>query len=340
MRRRFAAFALVAAASVAASCRANATEDAQIVATYLENAAQYYDAGHYLRAYQQWQRALDLDSDEERAQLGQAMALYQLGREDSKEGLERLAESERRLEELRDGALGEQGWKVEIGYALVQQRWADLYDRALRLETANADAGRPVNEERRSVAADQIPGRIAASEKSFRAVLADKRTEPNLKMTCWLGLARLALLRGAYEESLEWCGLYQEQVVRSAKFWETQGKTYAGKLFGARLQEAELKDVRANTLFKLGRFAEAEAELDRLVALQPERADAFLNRAIIRETRGAWDLARADFGKFLEFTDLKEDDPAVLEARKRQLLCAERVASEDERVIEAAPPQR
>jgi tetratricopeptide (TPR) repeat protein len=339
MRRSLTSLALVLCLAVA-SCKSTTAEDAQVVSAYLENAAQYYDSTHYLRAYQQWQKALELDPDEERAQLGQAMALYQLGREETKEGVERLTESERRLEALRRGGLGDQSWKAEIGYALVQQRWADLYDRALRLEAANADAGRPVNEEKRALAEKEIPRRIDLSAKSYRAVLADKRTEPNLQMSCWLGLARLALLNGEFEESLEWCAKYEKQVVRSAKFWETQGESYASKLFGARLQEAELKDVRANTLFKLNRFQEAEQELDRLLALQPERADAYLNRAMIRETRAAWDLAGADYRKYLDLTDRKEDDLVVLEAKKRCLLCEERVAAQDERIIESGPSPR
>ena len=100
---------------------------------------------------------------------------------------------------------------------------------------------------------------------------------------------------------------------------------------GARLQEADLRDVLANTLFKLNRFADAEEQLDKLIALQSNRADAYLNRGIVRETRAAWDLARADYGKYLELTNLKDDDAIVLEAKKRRLLCEERLAAEIER---------
>ena len=53
----------------------------QTVALYLENAANYYDAGRYDSAYQQWTMALNMDPTRDKARLGQAMALYQLGEE-------------------------------------------------------------------------------------------------------------------------------------------------------------------------------------------------------------------------------------------------------------------
>ncbi|MCE9636118.1 MAG: tetratricopeptide repeat protein [Planctomycetes bacterium] len=323
-----------------AGCQSVTGEDRQVASAYLENAAQYYDAGHYLNAYQQWSKALEFDPNDERAQLGQAMALYQLGRDTTKDGMARLAESEKRLDTLRDGGLGDQSWKAELGYALVQQRWAELYDRAARIQEANATARSPQNEAALATAKAELPRRIAQSEASFRKVLDDSRTEPNFKMTAWLGLAKMTARRGAYDESLRWCRKYEEQVVRSREFWEKQPETYATRLFGARLQEAELRDVLGNTLFKLGQFASAEDELNRLVALQPQRASAYVNRGMLREARGAWDLARSDYARFLQLADLTSDDPNILEAEKRKLLCEERMAAEDERLERDTSPPR
>ena len=324
--------AVVALALALAACSTLTTEDRQVASAYVENAAQYYDAGHYLRAYQQWDKALGIDPDEERAQLGQAMALYQLSREDSKEGLARLTEAERRLQVLRDAELGDQSWKVELAFALVQERWAELYERAIRVHELRVSQGQKVDPAKLTEAQEALPGRIAAAEKSLRRVLGDSRTEPNFQMTAWLGMARMTSLRGAYVESLAWCRKYETQVVQSREFWEKQGDTYATRLFGARLQEAELRDVLANTLFKLERFDEAEKELDRLIAIQPQRANAYLNRGRLREAHNSWDLARSDYGKFLELTDLPENDPVVLEAGKRRILCEERLAAELERM--------
>jgi tetratricopeptide (TPR) repeat protein len=331
---------LVATLTVLGGCRTITAEDRRVIAAYLENAAQYYDGGHYPNALQQWGKALELDPDEEKARLGQAMALYRMGLEDTKEGLGNLAEAERRLAALRGGELGDQSWKAEIGYALVQMRWAEAYDRVVRVQEAHAAAGRPHDPAKAAQARAERPRRIAAAEQSFRTVLADPRVEPNFQLTCWIGLAKMTALRGAYEESLAWCGKYEEQVVRSREFWAKRGPTYETKLLGAEMQEAELRDVLANTLFKLGRFEQAEEQLDRLVAVQPARASAYLNRGMLREARGAWDLARSDYGNFLRLTDLGSDDPTVLEAEKRRFLCEERLAAEDARLQPEAPRPR
>lgn len=320
---------LAVACAVSAACKSLDSTDRQVLQAYLENAAQYYDAGRYENALQQWGKALALDPDEERALLGQAMALFQLSQGDSREGLTRLGEAERLLGELRDGRLGDQSWKAELGYALVQNRWAEMYELAARVHEAASAQGRPGP----SAAEDRarMHERVRLAESSFHRVLADSRTEPNFKLTAWIGLARTCALRGAYAESLAWCREFEAQVVQSRRFWEKQGETYESKLFGATIQESELRDVMGNTLFKLGRFEEAEKELSQLVALQPKRASAYLNRGILREARGAWDLARSDFAMFLSQTNLPEDDLNVLEAEKRRLLCEQRLAAELER---------
>src|SRR6185503_19059 len=104
MRARF---LLAVLALLLAACKTAGSEQQQMLTVYLENAAQYYDTGHYERAFQQWQKVLEIENDESRALLGQAMALYQMGREDSQKGFERLALAEGRLEELRkNGKLG------------------------------------------------------------------------------------------------------------------------------------------------------------------------------------------------------------------------------------------
>lgn len=338
MRTPFSIVALFALAVTA--CTTITADDRRVISAHLENAAQYYDAGHYQNAFQQWGKALELDPDEERARLGQAMALYRLGLQDTKEGIASLEEAERRLTALRGGAIGDQSWKAELGFALVQMRWAEAYDKVARVHEANAAAGRAHDPAKRAEALRERAQRGAAAERSFQAVRADSRTEPNFQLTAWLGLAKMTALRGAYEESLEWCRKFEEQVTRSREFWEKQPDSYAAKLFGVALQEAELRDVLANTLFKLGRLDAAERELDRLVALQPSRASAYVNRGMLREARAAWDLARSDYGSFLRLTDLASDDPAVLEAEKRRYLCEERLAAEDEAIDRGVRPPR
>ncbi|MCG3133695.1 MAG: hypothetical protein HMLKMBBP_00920 [Planctomycetes bacterium] len=330
--QRAAAAALIAFAALATapSCAGTQGEDGQTLQAYLENAAQYYDGGHYLRAYQQWERALELEPSEEKALLGQAMALYQLGREESKDGVDRLAEAERRLDGLRREGLGDMAWKAELGFAFAQQRWAELYDRKLRKLEADEKAGALAAEgaAQLPVVRAELPKRIARAEASFGKVLEDKRTEPNFHLTCWLGLARAAAMRGDWQGAHDWARKYEKKVTESKAFWKKQGQEYASKLFGAELQEAELRDVLANCLFKLGRDEEAERELDALIALQGTRADAYLNRGVLRHRRRAWDLARSDLRRFLQISPLPKGDPELLRAAELLVECEDELALE------------
>lgn len=323
--RRAAAAALLALSGLAAlpSCASGMSEEGLTAQTYLENAAQYYDTGHYLRAYQQWEKVLEIDPSEDRAILGQAMALYQMGREESPDGVARLGEAERRLDELRRTGPADSAWKAELGHALAQQRWAELYDRKLRKLEADEAAGTlPAGgaDQLRTVRAE-LPKRIGAAEKGYRAVLDDKRTEPNFHLTCWLGLSRAAAMRDDWQGAYEWARKYEKKVSESKEFWKKQGKEYASKLFGAELQEAELRDVLANCLFKLGRFEESEKELDLLIGLQGTRADAYLNRGVLRHRRKAWDLARSDLRRFLQISSRPKGDPDLLRAAEMLVEC-------------------
>lgn len=314
---------------IAGACAHVTDEDRQVITVYLENAAQYYDAGHYLRAYQQWGRVLELDDGEERARLGQGMALYQLGREESADGVARLAAAEDALGKLRNGEIAA-SWKADLGFGLVQLRWAELYARKTRKFEADLKEGREVDAAEVALCRAEVPKRVSAAESSFRSVLENPETEPNFHLTCWLGLARSAAARGDWAATVDWARRYEKKVVESKTFWSKQGQEYATRLLGAELQEVELRDTMANCLYKLGRHDEAESELDRIVQIAPNRAAAYLNRAQLRKQRGAWDLARSDFRQFLARSDLPKDSPARLDAEKLLVECEDALAAEDE----------
>jgi len=329
VRRVVPALALAAALlGASAGCRHVSEEERQLMGVYLLNAAQYYDAGHYLRAYQQWGRVLEIEPDDEKALLGQGMAMYQMGSEETPESIQSLLGAEERLGELRSGRI-RASWKAELGYGLVQLRWAELYARKLRKLEADAAAGTKVDDAAVDVCRAQIPDRVAKAEEAIHATLEDPDTEPNFHLTCWLALAKAATARGDWEATVEWAAKYRGKIVESKAFWSEQGKEYATKLLGAELQEVELRDTVANCLFKLGRLEDAEKELDLVLKLQPERTDAYLNRGHIRRLRGAWDLARSDLRQYLQRTTLPKDHPTALEAAKMLLECEDALAAED-----------
>jgi hypothetical protein len=278
-------------------CQTVTGEDRQVASAYLENAAQYYDAGHYLNAYQQWNKALAFDPEDERAQLGQAMALYQLGRDTSKEGMARLAESEKRLDSLRAGGLGDQSWKAELGYALVQQRWAELYDRAVRIQTASSASNTPQN-----------PATLATRRQSFATIAlgslvpqgSTTRGRTELQDDPWLGLAN----DGAARRDRASAGAASTRSRSSGPVSSGRNsRRRMTRLFGA-WPKVELRDVLGNTLFKLGQFGD-----QRLTAWwRSSREPAPMGTRVLRESRGAWTL-RAGLLSLPQLTDLTADDP-------------------------------
>jgi tetratricopeptide (TPR) repeat protein len=307
------------------ACNTITSENQGELSGYLDNAAGYYDGGHFLSAYEQWDRALKIDPHSEEARLGQAMALYQMGRIEAPEAVSKyLTEATKRVDALRAEDFDRDQWKVELAAALVHQRWCDLYDRKIRLSAAREKLGVPPNKDEIAIARREFAAHLDVAEKAFQNVLAGEEKEPRDRLTCWLALAQIAHWREDLPGVLTYADKYLELVKRSEELWRRQVKDrpndkpiYDSKLKGAEMQEAELRDLRGVTLYRLGRVEEAEKELSRLVELFPKRATPYFNRGVIRQSRGDDDLARGDLKRFIELTDLPADDPTVIDATVR-----------------------
>ncbi len=327
------------------ACTTLGTEDRKTLTLHLENAAQYYDQAHYLRAHQQWGLALEVDPLNGKARLGRSMALYQLGLEESPTGVARLQLASEQLDELRYEDLDGLEWQAELGYALVNDRWVSLYSRKVRLlkyelATEGKESEQTEKAEELELAQSELQRHASLAETAYASVHGGER-EAQYQLTCMVGLAKMAAFRGDYEASLEYQKEYEEQIVRSKRFWRDSIERYPReaalweqKLHGAERQEAELRDLIANVLYKLGRIEEAEFELNVVIELDPERDSAFLNRGILRQTRKDWDRARQDLRTFLAMTARDADDASVIEAKRRLAEVEARVREEDEAAVE------
>jgi len=307
------------------------------LSTYLQNAANYYDRAHWERAYQQWGKALEIEPDNVKCRLGQAMVLYQLGRARTPDGLKSLVAADEALTDLLDDDLEGLEWQAEMGYALVQTQWVVLYDERIRLSEAQMAREEPVNQDELRANRAELTRRARFARESFQEVLDGGEHEVRDRLTCMLELARLHAVEGSYEESLAQCKLYEREVDRSKQFWRDSAERFPrekdiweSKIAGAERQEAELRDLMGNVLYKLQRFDAAEKELDQVIALQPSRATAYLNRGMIRQSRGDWDRARADFESFLDHTERSPSDPVFLEVTRRLEEVEQLVQAEDE----------
>lgn len=335
---RFLGVAPLLAAAALAACNSVSSQNEGQLALYLENAAQYYDGGHYDRAYQQWDQALKLDAANEKARLGQAMALYQMGRANVAAAIQPLAEATKRLDALRKEDFGSDQWKVDLGAALAHERWCEIYDRKLRKIAEDEKRGVTPDAETVAISKREFAANLAIAEGGFKSVLEGPEKDPRDRLTCWLGLARTASWRDDLEGSLKYAQLYLEQVLRSKALWKEaasrfprEAAIYEAKYAGAEMQEAELRDLMGAVYYKLGRMKECEEQVDIVLKTYPQRATAYLNRGILRQSRGEDDLARSDYRKFINYTALPEGDPSILEATRRMAEVEARLQQQEAR---------
>ena len=328
---------------LATACTSLGGEDRKRLSLHLENAAQYYDQRHYDRAYQQWGKALESDPLNAKARLGQAMALYQLGLGETPQAVLQLQAAEERLDELRVEDLDGLEWQAELGYAMTMDRWVNLFARKVRQLRYQREVEGSTDEEELEIAEIELTRRALIAERAYSTVFKGGDREAQYQLACLIGLAKMTAYRGDYNASLAHARDYEGQIVRSKRLWRDaverfprESALWEQKLAGAERQEAELRDLIANVLFKLGRYAEAESELDVVLEIDPERASAYLNRGIMRQTRNDWDRARQDFRTFLAMTTRQANDPSVLEANKRLEQVESHVREEDDTALERA----
>jgi len=339
--------AAVLAASSLAGCGGVSSDNQAVMSLYLENAAEYYDGGDFQRAFQQWGKALEIDSGNEKARLGQTMALYQLGRVNSVEAIKPLTDATQRVNELRNDDFDKDQWKIELAVALIHQRWCDLFNRKIRKIELDQEKGVPPDTKQLESSKHEFAKNLGIAEQAFKNVLAGAEREPRDRLTCWLGLAMICAWKDDLKGSLEYAQLYVDQAIRSEKLWKDSGERYPkekvifdAKLKGAQMQEADLRELMGAVLVRLGRLDEAEKEINLVITMFPRRASAYMNRGILLEARKEDDLARADFKKFLAYTDLPETDPMILEATKYLTEAEARLALQEKLEAEdKAPPQ-
>ncbi len=337
------ASAMAVVSTVLAGCNSLSSENETQLTAYLDNAEQYFDGGDFERAYQQWGKALELDPSNEGARLGQAMSLFHAGRENSPDAMKPLVEATTRLDKMRHEDFGKMQWKVELGVALVHQRWCYLYDLKTRKLDENEKKGVPVDPNERATVEREFQSHLETADAAFRGILSGEEQEPRDRLTCWIGLAQISYWRHDPKRCLEYCNLYLAQVVNSKRFWESHesketdakhpanAAMFHGKFAGAQLQEADLRDLMGGVLLDMDRGDDAVAQFDQVVKMFPERASTYYKRGLVRQKKGDDDFARADFTKFLSLTELPDNDPMVIDAGDRLNQLKTRLAEQEAR---------
>lgn len=328
--------AVLAAAVAAAACASDDGEDLG-VGTYLHNAQGYVEGGLYEQALAQFRRALEVDPDNSKALLGEATCLFWLGTGETPAAGRYIGEADARMDRLDPEDYGENAWKVRLTRGMIQARLAELWGRKAEAAAKRAESGDPAAAEAQKEAEGNASAREAAALEEFRAVLAaeDQPLARN-NLTALFYLARQGALRAQtpedYDEALGFFRRYEGEVEKSKGLWTEMKKrepdlaeVYEQKLRSAIRSEVQLRDIVANILFKRREHEASIAELDKVIALDPFRATAFLSRAQNHEELGRHGAAADDYRRFLKLTDLPATSPLVLEAHERMTRCEEKV---------------
>ncbi len=326
---------LVLAAAVGA-CASTTEEEVLQIDVYVQNAQGYMDGGHYEQALAQFRRALRIDADHGKARLGEAFCLYHMGDRPQPGAEVRIQEAEAAFAALDPSDYGENSWKVALGRGMVHSRLSELYDAAARLRDpggAAGDRGAPADRER---ALAESRRHASLAEAAFRAVLADG-TQPLARdnLTALFFLARAGALRATrpeeYDEALAFFRRYEVQVDRSKALWRSLAKSepenaavLEQRLRAAERQEIALRDTIANILFKRRDHAGSLAELDKVLALDGDRASAWLARGQNNEALGRFGAAADDYRRFLALTDNAPSSEDVIRATERMRACEAR----------------
>lgn len=331
MSRLAASLALLAA--LAAGACASDDRESLGTQTYVHNAQEYMDGNHFDQALAQWRRALELDSTNRKALLGEVGCLYWLGMSNSTFGGQCIEEAEEKAALLDPEDFGENGWKVILLQGQVHARLADLWGLKVELAKKNQASGKlGADDALKEAEASRDRHENAASARFQEVLSIEDQPFAKNNLTALFKLASRGALRAKsdadYAKPLEWFRRYAVEVDKSKKLWAEMMKKepdlaelYQAKLRTAEAEEIELRDLVANIHFKLRRHEESIAELDKVIALDPYRSGAFLARAQNQEELGRFGAAADDYRRFLMLTDLAPDSPLVQEASERKTKC-------------------
>ncbi|MCU0725729.1 MAG: tetratricopeptide repeat protein [Planctomycetes bacterium] len=300
---------------------------------YTNNAQAYIDGGHYERALQQFDRALEIDEDNQLALVGRAWTYVMLGEAQILRGVKAGAENIQlalaEFEELEGDDFGPASYKIDLGYGKAHLLMAELYERRADLLRSAVERRPDPQKEAARSAADESRLEHYREATTYLARVLEAKDNPLAKddLTALLLMARINVGRQDYAGALIYTERYLEQVRRSKSLWldairkyPSDEKLYEAKLAGAVAKEVPARYLISSALFKLGRVENAETELNEVLLLDPFVAGAWLDRGIVREQLGKNEEAIRDYREFLTHAarlGLTEDDPRVVEAAAR-----------------------
>lgn len=332
-----AALALLAAACQVPSslpgpmdAKEQALDDQARFQYYTDAAKTYYEGGKYDAAVAMWDKALGVRPDDPWAKFGLAKALHMVGTTTS------LRRAERVLQEIlpldwTHPTQGDVRYRLQTTLAAVYTDLADFYDRDVRTldarleEEPSPDAAAQLRVQKQT----QIAKRNELLQRSiplFEAVLVASTDDPY----ALAGLAKANLLLGNDVAGIDYAKRYLALSQKSQVQWrerlelwkklqgqdvtQEQRAILIRKIQGAREKEKAMHLLLGSVYMRRDEFADAVAEYDAVLTIDPASAPAYVERAQAYARLGQYALAVQDVEEYLKLTDPVKQRKARLEA--------------------------
>ncbi len=283
----------------------------QELSMHREFALRYYDQGDLARAEQQVDKGLEIEAQDPQLLLMKGWIRQRRGTAQD------IFVAERIFRDLEPG----DDYRAELGLAEALERKGLLFSEA---SEGVASGERATESPDPAARAEELQAQArecwAESELLYERVLGRKPGE----FQALNGLQRVLALQGRYEESLAWSRTLLEQSELEMEFWrvqlrrpdltaEEEGRLRA-LLEGSTRLQVETRLSAATLLVAVGRQQQALEQLDRTLALAPERAEILSRRAQLLQALGRYREAAASIQEFLRMSELPFEHPDVRRA--------------------------
>lgn len=292
---------------------------------YLERAFRYMELKDYDRALQQVQQGLELEPKNERFLLMLAK-LHQM-RGTAQDLALALA--------VYESHPAQDDFRVQLGLGETHERLGLIREQsAKKIQSGEAYTDAPDPEARATQLVEQ------AHEDWKTAYEAYVRSNDLLKgeVATTNGLVRITTLLGREHESIEWARKLLDVLADSTRLRRIE---LEAPELGAQRERELLGAIRANTqmtsethmhiaslYYRLGLMQETADELSRVIEIDPQRADAYSQRAQVLFELGRYQQADDSIQRFLALsTHLDFDHPDIREAFELQSRCRAALAS-------------
>lgn len=312
---------------LAAACGTLSTADNERLAQFQRNARLYYEGGKMEQCRGMIERGLALDPHnyQLQSQLGMVL-LRQSAAETGSRQDKLLDEAMAQLTEVQNQRAPADHMPYQLlTYGIALQRVAmrhtataaQLRDSASRLPAGSTDAKVQQNQ------ADEHQALARVGNLRARDTLDVLLKRGELLLLAHKHLMEVATALGNYEEAFKQGDAFLrqaalEKAVALKKIREATKPAFEVEqrqnIEDLRLQEIETRSLLANIHYDRGDFAKAVQQLDVVLQLDPNRSADYYNRARALRELGRDEESRADFRRFLMYSELPDNSPKKADA--------------------------